>query len=278
MNDKNKKINYLKTKVGYLPSFSELKYSATTIILTLDQDIDYDTFYEKIPIVDIEIVEGKENRKKIDLNFVKLGTPGTIFSAKYKKNNVVKNKGYNRTGKNSFGNSLTCDMHLTNKNINFKITRNKIHITGCKEDDNIKELFKYIKIYIQCFMDEGVYVCEQIPTIISINRALIKMDYNIGFCINRAKLDEYIRRSGNKSGFQSFYDPGLDQSVLISHPIIDENNRVRRKSSLDYDIKVRFNGSVLFCGNDYAEMAQIYVKFNTLLLKIRDEIELFLIN
>lgn len=268
----NKTKNYLNVKIGDLPTFNDLTYSATTIILTLDQDIDYHMFYKKIPIVDIELVPGTENRKKIELAYVKLGTPGTIFSAKYKTRQITKNKGFNRTGKDGMGNALTCDIHLKEKNINFKIMRNKVHITGCKKDAHVAELFRYITFYIKHFMEDGVYVCEKMPTIIEVNRALIKMDYNIGFCIDREKLIECL--NDIETDFTSFYDPGIFQSVILRHPIMDKKNKDRRKTSTDYDIRVGYNGGILFCGNDYVEMAKIYVKFNSLLLSIKEDIEL----
>jgi TATA-box binding protein (TBP) (component of TFIID and TFIIIB) len=113
---------------------------------------------------------------------------------------------------------------LTNgKKINFKISRNgKFQMTGCKEDCHAENCVKYIWEYIKD--DPEIYTKpENKPFKAIFIPAMRNIDFNLGFIINREKLDEYFN---NNTEYYSLLETsigytGVNIKIPVKKPITD---------------------------------------------------------
>lgn len=136
--------------------YESLKTTTITSVVKINGDVDPAVAFQLIPITRVEIKQ-KRNATKCKLPHLK-DQVGAVLSARYRKHTrgVVKNK------KNPFKNSVTIDMCLKDKNVGLKLSKNTIHICGCKKKEHSEEttnlIFGHLKS-IQAMLD-GLHKTE----------------------------------------------------------------------------------------------------------------------
>lgn len=205
-------------------------FSTKTIISFTNIIIDMEKFFNYIPIRDIAI-ERKNNRKKKIENVFNIEDrketipSGSILCVKWsnqergtiiKTASIVRNSNKNKKKRDKyFLNSITTIMYFNNdkykdKLINLKITNTgKIQMTGCKEDElTISCIHTLINIMdeVKTWIGVDLYIinntlCSQISNKDGIHIILYTVmknkNINIGFKINREKLDSLINKGYN---------------------------------------------------------------------------------
>jgi len=220
---------------SYDPSkFMSLSISTMTSVVTTNWNIDISTLFDNISITDYIVVKKKRGRKKKQIveDPNKDIKPGSIVCMEYsgfKKGSYVK-KSHSSKGKDTntpFRNSLTLVIKASDKYINIKLSNNgKLQLTGSKKMEHtifcIDVLWKKI-VNIQ--KKEG---CENVYSLKNdevIPRAVLKVvmtnvDYDIGYNINRQKLDYYINNDSDE--FISIFEPSaVYAGVNIKIPSTD---------------------------------------------------------
>ena len=105
--------------------FENLKVTTMTIVMPLTGSVDLDLVYPLLEITRLDMPDGKRKSGKRKIPFT--GILGAILSARYKGHSrgIVKN-----SNGNYFRNSITIDIGTAEKNINMKLSKNKIHMCG----------------------------------------------------------------------------------------------------------------------------------------------------
>lgn len=105
--------------------FDYLKVTTMTVVMPLKGHVDLGTVFPLLEITRLDLPTPKRQTHKYKIPFC--GIPGAILSAKYSNitRGIVKSqsKGY-------FRNSITIDMSTSEKNVNLKLSRNKIQMCG----------------------------------------------------------------------------------------------------------------------------------------------------
>jgi len=203
------------------------EFSTKTVISFTNILINMENFFNYIPIRDIAIERKNNRKKKIDNVFSiddkqEIIPSGSILCVKWKNQergtiiktaSIVRNSNRNKNKRDKyFLNSITTIMYFSNekykdKLINLKITNTgRIQMTGCKEDELtmscITTLIKTMD-YVKEWTGISLYSINQSISseIITTNHILIILytvmknkNINIGFKINREKLDSLINR------------------------------------------------------------------------------------
>lgn len=155
-----------------------IKVSTKTIIAISNLQLDIGKIYSSFPI--------GRSENNITLQTIYYGTD---------KRGIITNDKKKR--KKSFRNAVNIIAYMdTHKKINFKVSKNgKFQLTGCKSEDHaidlisffIQQLFKYCKGTIS--IDRGTVVRVFFQTVMT------NVDFNVGFFINRQKLDELMNKN-----------------------------------------------------------------------------------
>jgi TATA-box binding protein (TBP) (component of TFIID and TFIIIB) len=175
--------------------FESYKVSTKTFIVYTNLVLKIEAiFYESVlPITPFVVVKKRRGRKKKiqeeDPN--KNITEGSIIRIKYMNDHhgvVLKAKpstGY-------FRNSMTVDMIIDDKRLNFKVTRNgKFQITGCKNDSQAEKAVTFFWQYIQPF--NHVYELRDDDHLrVYYDPVMYNIDFSLGFQVNRENLDIFI--------------------------------------------------------------------------------------
>lgn len=202
-------------------------FSTKTIISFTNILIDMENFFKYIPIRDIAIERKNNRKKKIDNVFSiedkQENIPsGSIVCVKWRNQergtiiktaSIVRNSNAKKNKRDKyFLNSITTIMYFSNnkykdKLINLKITNTgRIQMTGCKEDDLTISCINYlIKIMNEVKEWTGVdlytintSVSSSFSTtkdvVIILYTVMKNKNINIGFKINREKLDNIINK------------------------------------------------------------------------------------
>ena len=191
------------------------------------------------------------------------------------------------------------------KKVNFKLSKNgKIQMTGCKEDDDAKEclMLFFEKLFHQC--RTAITLTNNNPSlIIHYYTVMTNIDFNMGFKINRQKLNVMINKTTEFNSLleTSFGYTGvnikmpmyLDKDLLIDklimqedrwkslqvtfYSFLDQMNEAFRTQELN---KKRYNtflvfhsGNVIMSGMRIDKMIDLQESFFTLLQTHRSEIE-----
>jgi len=209
-----------------IPKFEDIQVSTRTTIVIGNIDLDIRKLFEFLPITDYIVVQKKRGRKKksvtIDQN--KNIKDGSIITLEYqneikgvrlkkKKNSTIKK------GEDFFRNALTTVMIMDSKKINFKITRNgKFQMTGCRTEEQaegcVKRIWELIKDqdFYKFHKGEEYFTALFIP-------AMRNIDFDIGFRIDRTKLDQFINHS---TDYRSLLEPNIGYTgVNIKIPYKD---------------------------------------------------------
>lgn len=184
------------------PEFEEIKVSTKTFIIMTNITIDIKKLFDFLPITEYILVPKRRGRKKKSIvsDPNKNIPSGSIITLDLANNirGVVLKKKKKKDGKTTdyFRNSVTVVMIVDGKRINFKISRNgKFQMTGCKLDRQAEDCVKYIWEYIKD--SEGLYsLTNGDPYFRAIFiPAMRNIDFELGFCLAREKLDEYFNTS-----------------------------------------------------------------------------------
>ena len=307
-------------------------FSTKTIISFTNIIIDMEKFFNYIPIRDIAI-ERKNNRKKkienvFNIEDRKENIPsGSILCVKWryqergtiiKTASIVRNSNKNKKKRDKyFLNSITTIMYFNNekykdKLINLKITNTgRIQMTGCKEDEltiscihtliNIMNEVKewlgvdlYIMnntLYSQITNKEGVHII--------LYTVMKNKNINIGFKINREKLDSLINKNyndyisifdGTTSGagvniktkvknweeslpIYTFYNKQVEKGEVNTEKVIKLFTKTAKHNENKYHTFLCFkSGSCIHSGRG-EHMEKALEEFITILHKNRNEIE-----
>jgi hypothetical protein len=307
-------------------------FSTKTIISFTNIIIDMEKFFNYIPIRDIAI-ERKNNRKKkienvFNIEDRKENIPsGSILCVKWRNQergtiiktaSIVRNSNKNKKKRDKyFLNSITTIMYFNNekykdKLINLKITNTgRIQMTGCKEDEltiscihtliNIMNEVKewlgvdlYIMnntLYSQITNKEGVHII--------LYTVMKNKNINIGFKINREKLDSLINKNyndyisifdGTTSGagvniktkvknweeslpIYTFYNKQVEKGEVNTEKVIKLFTKTAKHNENKYHTFLCFkSGSCIHSGRG-EHMEKALEEFITILHKNRNEIE-----
>jgi hypothetical protein len=307
-------------------------FSTKTIISFTNIIIDMEKFFNYIPIRDIAI-ERKNNRKKkienvFNIEDRKENIPsGSILCVKWRNQergtiiktaSIVRNSNKNKKKRDKyFLNSITTIMYFNNdkykdKLINLKITNTgRIQMTGCKDDElTISCIHTLINIMddVKEWLGVDLYtmnntLCSQItnkPGVHIILYTVMKnKNINIGFKINREKLDSLINKNyndyisifdGTTSGagvniktkvknwekslpIYTFYNKQISKDEVNMEKVIKLFTKSTKHNENKYHTFLCFkSGSCIHSGRgEHMEIA--LEEFITILHKNRDEIE-----
>ena len=238
------------------PSFNSIKFSTHTIIAVSNITFDINLLFNYLPVTDYTVVKRKRGRKKkieyTDPN--KDVVPGSIISVQ--KNTLVRGvviKKKKESKKNNyFLNAVTVIVVLEEgKLINVKISKNgKFQITGCKESKHFLQCIKHIYDRIK---DSEKYIGENIITYKNLNNKDVRFvfnivmknkDFNIGFYIDRYKLDSFI---GSNTNYISLFEPEVNTGVNI---------KISNKNPYDtqfYSLNIKENKEVVYEYTNFEE-------------------------
>ena len=177
------------------PRFESFQVSTKTFIVytNLVLKID-DIFYKEIlPITPFVVVKKRRGRKKkiAEEDPNKDLEDGSIIRVQYMRDH----QGVLLKAKSSggyFRNSMTVDIIIDQKRLNFKATRNgKFQITGCKNDSQAERAVMYFWTYIAGRVD--VYELREAPRLqVYYDPVMYNIDFSLGFQVIRENLDIFI--------------------------------------------------------------------------------------
>ena len=174
--------------------FEKIVVSTETIIAKTNWKVDITALFNHLETTEYKVIpkkrgrKSKEEKKEEKKETLKDGNIVTLKLGNKLKGVLLKEK---KTSKRFFRNSLTIVMFLDHKFINFKVSKNgKFQFTGCKSEKHAEESMKYIHEYTKdtnkiITMDHDISSITFITVMTNIN-------FNVGFCIHRENLDEYI--------------------------------------------------------------------------------------
>lgn len=184
--------------------FEDIPVSTKTFIITTNIGLDIKEMFENLPVTDYVTVPKRRGRKKkvqsVDPNRNLL--EGSIITLELCGNLRGTRLGKKRNKTEFFRNALTIVMFIEGKMLNFKVSANgKFQMTGCKYDKQAEKCIKYMWKYIRKYCTNYKFQKEEdeknqyfqalfIP-------AMRNIDFNLGFVLDRAKLDEYFNTNTN---------------------------------------------------------------------------------
>jgi TATA-box binding protein (TBP) (component of TFIID and TFIIIB) len=216
------------------PEFNTIKVSTKTFIVMTNLHINIKSLFNYLPITDFVLIPKRRGRKKkceiVDPN--KDIISGSIITLEFENEDIrgvdLKKKKNLKSKKRGsyFRNAVTVVMIIDNKKINFKISCNgHFQITGCKNTAHAATCVKYIWGYIENSTD--IYTLKDNELIVTFIPAMRNIDFNIGFNIDREKLDEYIN---TKTPYNSLLETSFGYTgVNIKFPIENDINTLQLK-------------------------------------------------
>ena len=252
---------------GSIKKFEDIAISTKTVIGISNLKIDLEKFFNYMPITDFTPQEKKRGRKKriqIVLNHNNLPY-GSIISVQKKKEirgACLKSKRTSETpssNKDYFLHSVSLVIVLEdNKQINLKVSGNgKLQITGCKNDghfiNSVKCLYDTMNT-VEKWTNEKLYTLTYGEGLeVLFNTVMQNMDFNVGFKINRQKLDKFIEKH---TCHTSIYEGSLATGVNI---------KVKSDASIEPIIT-----KIMYDGNELQTTYSSYEEYNTMLNKKKE--------
>ena len=308
-----------------IKQFEDITISTKTVIGISNIKINLDNFFKYMPITDYTPVQKKRGRRRrIQINSNKNIVPygsiinisrkkevrGAILKNKKKSKNEESEEDETKSGsrvsndKDYFLHSVSLVIVLEDgKQINMKVSSNgKLQITGCKYDEHfinaVISLYKTM-IEVQEWTNEKIFDINGDLEIV-FNTVMQNMDFNVGFNINRHKLDSFINR---QTQYRSIFEGSLLSGVNIkvkSDPTVLpsilkivyslENDKII-KSYTSYDIyktlldkkketkKDKYHTFLVFASGSVimssggSEMKEVYNNIVNILIRNREEFE-----
>jgi TATA-box binding protein (TBP) (component of TFIID and TFIIIB) len=230
---KNKDLKSIVKSDGTIKNFEEIAISTKTVIGISNLKINLEKFYNYMPITDYTPPQKKRGRKRriqiaTTSNNIPFGSiisiqrkkevRGAILKTKKKSSNISDEEDTPRPAneKDYFLHSVSLVVVLDdNKQINIKVSSNgKLQITGCKCDDHfIQAVISVYKtmIEVEKWTGEILFTLNGDLEVV-FNTVMQNMDFNVGFRINRYKLDKYINQYTN---YCSIFEGSLSTGVNI---------------------------------------------------------------
>lgn len=219
--------------------FEDIPTSTKTIIGITNLTLNIVNVFNKLPITKYLLAPKKRGRKKKEIEAeqneaLKCGDIITLkLGSKLKGIDLKKKK---NTSSKHFRNAITVVMYSINKLINFKITSNgKFQFTGCKWDNQaekcIENIWKYISDDLTCYSIRNNW--DKLPGEDSLkviyNVVMRNIDFNLGFFINREKLDKLVNDKTNYTSFllTVFGYTGVNIKFPMKNPIIEKDISLR---------------------------------------------------
>ena len=185
--------------------FDDIKISTQTIFGISNLTINTENLFHKFKIVPFTIIEKRRGRKKKNEVEVvpEILEDGSIITVKFGDTiRGVDTKQYKKRGK-YFRNALTIVMFMKGKMINFKISKNgKFQFTGCKDITHAIQCIQFMwdqintdeyKTNVKLDNNQNLYDFQDAkPFTIRFLTVMANIDFNIGFPINREKLDIFV--------------------------------------------------------------------------------------
>ena len=310
---------------GSIKPFEDITISTKTVIGISNIKINLDNFFKYMPITDYTPVQKKRGRRRrIQINSNKNIVPygsiinisrkkevrGAILKNKKKSKNEESEEDETKSGsrvsndKDYFLHSVSLVIVLEDgKQINMKVSSNgKLQITGCKYDEHfinaVISLYKTM-IEVQEWTNEKIFDINGDLEIV-FNTVMQNMDFNVGFNINRHKLDSFINRQTNyRSIFEGSLlsgvnikvksDPTILPSILKVVYSLEDDNTIKSYTSYDiyktlldkkketkkdkyHTFLVFASGSVIMSSGG-SEMKEVYNNIVNILIQNRGEFE-----
>lgn len=205
-------------------TFNGIAISTETIIAKTNWKVDINELFNHLSVTDFTVVPKKRGRKskdeKKEEKKIEL-LDGQIVTLKLGNKLKGVNLREKKNAKRFFRNSLTIVMYLDNKFINFKVSKNgKFQFTGCKNEFHSHQCMKFIYEYTKG-TSKIIQVCGEFSEIVFIT-VMTNINFNLGFCINRENLDEYIN---TKTRYYSLLETSFGYTgVNIKIPLENINN------------------------------------------------------
>jgi hypothetical protein len=300
-----------------IANFDDIKISTQTIIGISNLTINTEKLFHKFQIVPYKIIEKRRGRKKkTEVEQIpEILDDGSIITVKFGDTiRGVDTKQYKKQGK-YFRNALTIVMFMDKKLINFKISKNgKFQFTGCKDINHAIKCIQYMwrqintesyKIDVKIDDNHSLYEFQDNTNQFTIRflTVMANIDFNIGFPINREKLDIFINSNTiyNSLLETSFGYTGVNIKIKVADDINfyincmtydDKNNNWDLSKILysdfvnlhidyqKYKHKFRYNtflvfhsGNIIMSGFNPEYMRNCYQHFRRLLVENRKHIE-----
>lgn len=205
--------------------FEDIPVSTKTFIIATNISVDIEKLFNFLPITNYIVIPKKRGRKKkmviTDPNKnIKSGSIITLELKNKIRGISLKKKKKGSSGVDYFRNSVTIVMINNDKKINFKISKNgKFQMTGCKHDKQAEDCVKIIWNLIKGEPDLYVKKSTE-PFQALFIPAMRNIDFNLGFVVDREKLDEYFN---GQTKYNSLFETSIGYTgVNIKIPVIKE--------------------------------------------------------
>ncbi len=300
-----------------ITNFDDIKISTQTIIGISNLNINIEKLFHKFQISPYTLIEKRRGRKrKNDVEQKpEILSNGSIITVKFGDTiRGVDTKPRKKHGK-FFRNALTIVMFIDGKQVNYKISKNgKFQFTGCKDVKHAIECIKYMwaqintdeyKINVKLDESETLYTIKDNSENFSIKflTVMANIDFNIGFPINREKLDVFINSNTHYNSLleTSFGYTGVNIKIRVQNPpdfdieclTFDKHSETWENYTIlytefikldplyqKYKTKCRYNtflvfhsGNIIMSGFHPKYMKNCYQKFRKLLVENRELIE-----
>lgn len=249
-----------------IPNFDDIKISTQTIIGISNLAINTDKLFHKFQVTPYKMIEKRRGRKKKDELHVdpEILKDGSIITIKF--GDLIRGVDLRQKKKQGkfFRNALTLVMFMDQKLINFKITKNgRFQFTGCKNVEHAKQCIRYMweqintteyQIQVKLNEHEELYTFTDKTENFDIKflTVMTNIDFNVGFPINREKLDEFINT-------QSVYNSLLETSFGYT----GVNIKIKVNQDLDFDIPSQTYDKVMAKWGEYPTKYSEFVKVET---------------
>ena len=296
-------MNKIETPI--IRPFGEIPISTTTIIVNTNLSIDLAGLFEAIPVADIEVNSSITNKNKIKDELLKMNLPlGTIISIQF-RDNV---RGIRMSKKTTyFRNNMSIYIVIQGKIMNFKVPiRGKMQITGATRQEQANSCVKYF-IHHLLNLPKKVYTLVNGDTIkLTFKTVMTDIVFNIGFKVDRQKLDKYINlrtkdytstleTSVGYTGVNIKHPFDHEDTELLTMELVDEKSEewidgkttfkqyletltvTERKKELskkrNNTFLVFYSGTAIMSGMTPYYMKGIYYNFNKMVREARTQIE-----
>jgi len=291
-----------------IPCFKDVKVSTKTYIASSNINIDIQKLFDVIDVCEYKVEKKKRGRRKkdavvndtIDLEY------GSVVTVKYEDKlkgvNLTKNKSSTKTW---FRNSLTIVVFL-DKLINFKVCKNgTFQMTGCKTWDHPMYCIKFVWNLIRNMTALYDFKKDDMSEFCSyIIPSMRNIDFDIGFKIDRQRLYNALSKSTNFFCLMetSFGYTGVNVKIPIENDrndlnikkivmspdnipsielvtyrdylnTLDEQNKINKNKQRYNTFLIFHSGKIIFSGISSFFMEEVYKKFTTELLGLRDQIK-----
>lgn len=177
--------------------FDDIVISTETIIAKTNWRVDILALFNHLPVTNYKVIPKKRGRKsKDEKKYEKKDEllDGQIVTLKIGNKLRGVNLKEKKNAKRFFRNSLTIVMHLDNKFINFKVSKNgKFQFTGCKHERHSHKCMEYIYDYTK--NTQKIIQVDGPQSEIIFLTVMTNINFNLGFCINRENLDDHVNTS-----------------------------------------------------------------------------------